>query len=207
MDVIILAGGEGKRFGGDKLLALVDGRSVIERVGKEVGGVIVSSTEWRCKTYSSLTGLPCLVDPPLPCKGPSKGFYYLKKAFVAGDMPWFKYEVLERLESFRRLYDADVALPLHKGGFVETLVGVVRDGLKIRERLLSLCKDEKGPSAAEVLTGWKTLLVGSSLLTKDPLVFAHVNTREQLKGRIPKNELGEGIYLVRRVLRKGRIRL
>ncbi len=207
MDVIILAGGESKRFGNDKLLALVDGRPTIERVGREVGGTIVSTSEERCKVYSSLSGLPCVIDPPLSCKGPSRGLYYLKKAFVAGDMPWIKYEVLERLESFRKLYDADVALPLHVGGFVESLVGVVKDGSKVRERVVRLCKSGRGPSAMEVLTEGRTLLVGSSLLTKDPLVFAHVNTKDQLKGKILKNELGDGIYLIHFKLRKGRLKL
>ncbi len=207
LEVLVLAGGEGRRFGKDKMLAIVDGRTSIERVVNEVNGIIVSANEERCKVYSSLTSRPCFVDPPLPCKGPSKGLYYLKKAFVAGDMPWFRYEVLERLEAFRRLYDADVAFPLHSGGFIESLVGVIREGLNVRERLEKLCKGEKGPSVMEVLTGGKTLLVGSSLLTRDPLVFAHVNTEEQLRGKIPKNALGEGVFVIDKKLKKGWIKL
>ncbi|NOZ88638.1 MAG: NTP transferase domain-containing protein, partial [Crenarchaeota archaeon] len=60
MTVFILAGGEGRRFGGDKLVALVDGEPGISRVVEAAwragaGEVLISTRSVeRCRLYLSL---------------------------------------------------------------------------------------------------------------------------------------------------------
>ena len=174
----MLAGGRSSRFGKDKLLALVDGKRVIDLVLENLRpDAGLTTSEERCKLY----GFPhCVYDPG---EGPAEAVRALGEGawtVAPGDHPWLKRKTLELLESFRRTFNAQVAVPLHSGGPEATVMSVL------------------DPGSFETFTGRMTdfvrqaeraVLVGSALLTRDPLEFAHVNTEESLKVRDPKGKL------------------
>ncbi|UXD22211.1 hypothetical protein IPA_02615 [Ignicoccus pacificus DSM 13166] len=188
---VVLAGGESKRFGKDKLIALVDGRRVIDRVLDEIGEdhVLLTVSEERCKLYGAKR---CLYDNG---RGPAEALLALDGSFtsLSGDLPWIKREVLERLEAFRRYFGAQVAVPLHGKGFLESLMISVEDINPIKRRL----KEREIPRTLRVTDiiriSEKVVFVGSKFLSRDPRVFAHVNTQEDLKIGAPKEPLGERI--------------
>ncbi len=190
--IVVLAGGEGKRFGKDKLLALIEGRPAIELVLKEVGEdhLLLTVSEERCKLYGTTR---CLIDKG---RGPASALLELSGSFtsVPGDMPWIKKEVLERLEGFRRSTGSDVAVPVHGNGNLESLMLSVKDVDELKERI-----DVKGRSlrATDLIRAAKRVaFVGSSLLCRDPRAFAHINTQEDLKVRAPKESLGDGLIVL-----------
>ena len=137
----------------------------------------------RCKLY----GFPsCLYDegrgPALAVKGLGEGVW----AVAPGDHPWLKRETLVMLNSFRELYGADVAVPLHE---------------ELEPTIMSL----KDPGRFEPFSGRLTdfvrlsrraVLVGTALLTRNALEFAHVNTPESLKVRDPKGRLNYSLIVL-----------
>lgn len=204
---LILAGGEGRRFGGDKLLALVDGVASVERVAsalREAGAGLVYAAvreEYRCKLYMEAAGLDgCVYDPSwLGCGGPAAALAGLEglqgdTLLVApGDMPWLEPGVLEKLEAFMEEAGGEAALPLHEGGFLDTLVAAVRWSLveRLPGVLRVLCRLRGELRASDPYRAARRLvLVGSGLLASSPVVFSHINSRELLRTREPKNPLG-----------------
>ncbi len=208
MDVVgvVLGGGEGKRFGGDKLVALVNGHpsvtrvaSVLRRAGAHFVYVLTRS-EARCKLYRALAELDdCLYDRPGRCKGP--GFALASLASLSanyvlvapGDAPWLSPSVYRNLVGF--LDDCDIAVPLHGNGFLETLVLAIRGSFleKMRHIAEYMCalRGDTRPSDY-VRFAHCSVLVGSSLLgVLSPSSFAHINTREALRTRNARNPLGE----------------
>jgi molybdopterin-guanine dinucleotide biosynthesis protein A len=220
--VYILAGGMGRRFGGDKLLALVDGNTAISRIASsawESGAesvYVVTKNEKRCKLYSSearLTG--CLYDSGVVGEGPADGFYTaihhatsigVKRAVILpGDTPWITPGVVEGLYSGLALAPATTVL--HESGFIESLMAGVEtsnahDVLRLVKKL-SVIRGYARPCDYYRLSP-RTALVGSSLLAYTAMVFADINTRENVRIREPKNRLGErGITVFSSPLRHG----
>ena len=187
----VLAGGESKRFGKDKLIALVEGRPVIQRVLNEVGPdhVMLTVSEERCKLYG---GRKCIYDEG---KGPAWALLKLEGSFtsLSGDLPWIEREVLERLEAFRRALGAQVAVPLHAEGHLESLMISVERMDEVKERVLSVEIGRTYRVTDIIRASEKVVFVGSRLLTRNPRAFAHVNTPTDLKVGAPKEPLGEGI--------------
>lgn len=204
---LVLAGGEGRRFGGDKLLALVDGEVSIARVAealREAGASLVyaaTRSGERCRLYTEAAGLDgCIYDPPwLGCGGPAAALAGLgglrgKVLLVApGDMPWLEPGVLRGLEAFMEEAGAEAALPLHAGGYLDTLAAAMSWSLveRLPGVLGRLCRLRGELRASDPARAAERLvLVGSGLLASSPLAFAHINTREALRSREPKNPLG-----------------
>lgn len=187
----VLAGGESKRFGKDKLIALVEGRPVIERVLEEVGPdhVMLTVSEERCKLYG---GKRCVYDEG---RGPAWALLKLETAFtsLSGDLPWIEREVLERLEAFRRVFGAQVAVPLHGKGHLESLMISVEEIGNIKEKVLSTRVNRSYRVTDIIRAAEKVVFVGSGLLTRNPRVFAHVNTPTDLKVGAPKEPLGDKV--------------
>lgn len=65
----ILAGGQSRRFGSDKAMALIDGRTLFERVVD----ILAPQTEDLAVCGRNWPGIPALVDRPGPNLGPLGG--------------------------------------------------------------------------------------------------------------------------------------
>ncbi|BEP16941.1 hypothetical protein PYJP_02930 [Pyrofollis japonicus] len=207
---VVLGGGEGKRFGGDKLIAIVDGETSIARIVaalREAGAsetYVLTRNEERCKLYTSLTSLEsgCLYDTDLACKGPGAALAAISSLsakrvlVVPGDAPWITAGLIRNLLAF--LDGCDIVVPLHAGGFLETLMLGIDGRYAARfydiARMLCEWRGEVRPSDY-IRVGKKACIVGSSLLTFSATEFAHINTREYLKTREPKNPLGDKVLL------------
>ncbi len=107
---IVLAGGRSRRFGGDKLGALVDGRPLLQRSVEAVGGVcrevlVVLAPDAPEPDLPAGLAVPLrFVRDPEPFGGPLVGIAAaLAQAsepvalVVGGDMPWLAGEVLALL--------------------------------------------------------------------------------------------------------------
>ncbi len=112
MSGIVLAGGRSRRFGGDKLGALVDGRTLLQRSVEAVGTVcreVLVVLAPDAPEPDLPVGLPVplrFVRDPEPFGGPLVGIAAaLAQAsqpvalVVGGDMPWLEGEVLALLVS------------------------------------------------------------------------------------------------------------
>ena len=124
----ILAGGRGKRFGGDKLLYRVNGRPLIlhtiERLEKarEIDEIVLIASEENAGRLGEL-GYRVLVDELLI--GPIGGVYTalsLGSAFVvAGDMPLLVPEFVDFIISLFRESGKIACVPRWKNGYLEPL--------------------------------------------------------------------------------------
>ena len=124
----ILAGGRGKRFGGDKLLYRVNGRPLIlhtiERLEKarEIDEIVLIASEENAGRLEEL-GYRVLVDELLI--GPIGGVYTalsLGSAFVvAGDMPLLVPEFVDFIISRFRESGKIACVPRWENGYLEPL--------------------------------------------------------------------------------------
>ena len=190
----VLAGGEAKRFGKDKLLALVGGRRVIDRVLRVVGEdhLLLTTSEERCKLYGAKR---CVYDPG---KGPAEALLRLNISFTSlpGDLPWIEREVLVRLDAYRRVFNAQLAVPVHSKGSLESLMISVDNFDEIKDRITKR-NIPRNLRMTDLVRASKTVVfVGSKLLTKNPSAFAHVNTQEDLRIGAPKEPLGEQLLVL-----------
>ena len=171
----VLAGGRSKRFGKDKLLALVDGKTSIERIIENIGpDVLITTSVERCRLYWNG---PCIIDQG---EGPAEAVLELsgEAIVVPGDMPWLKGTTIEALKSFADVLDAEIALPL----FDETVdfsIMYIRNVDKLK--WLKRAKRRSLRMTDLVRAGGRVALIGSRLLTRDDREWAHLNTPLALK--------------------------
>ena len=178
----VLAGGKSKRFGKDKLLAIVDGKTSIEMVVENVKPhVLITTSVERCRLYWKG---PCIIDEG---RGPAEAVLELsgEALIVPGDMPWLKLDTLEMLASFADVLKADVAAPLFKES-IEFSVIYLKDVNKLK--WLKRRKNRPLRMTDFLRAGGRVVLVGSRLLTRDPVEWAHLNTRTSLLTRTAKGE-------------------
>ncbi len=212
---VVLAGGEGRRFGGDKIIALVDGKTSLERVVEAAWAagaspILVAARDGeRCRRYMGITGLDliCLDDPPGTCGGPGAALLAAAEAameysldrlvVVPGDSPWLEPRVVEALDAALGL--AEAAAILHGDGFLESLLQAHR-GEALAAKLCplrGLCGLRGELRASDPLRLARSLaLIGSGEAAASATSYAHINTREALRTRAPKNPLGEGIHIL-----------
>ncbi len=139
---IVLAGGRSSRFGSDKLTALVDGRTLLDRaiepVASVTGSVLVVVPPGRGRSIGTPPWWPdrgIVIEDPTPYEGPLAGLAVglaairanrVPLALVApGDAPWMVPAVLALLLDELRATDAAAAL-LMRGGRAERFPFAVR---------------------------------------------------------------------------------
>ena len=170
-DCIILAGGESKRFGEDKLSTKVGAKTLLE-------SVIDSVTPYFEKAW--IVGGK--ENPDLIKAGPLGGIYTglklsNKRSFViGGDMPFFNSKLADIL--FEKKGEAVV--PVHENGFIEPLFAfyepsicpIIEDYVKEGERKIRGLLDRIDAHYISV----------SELRVHDPDLkcFVNVNTKEDL---------------------------
>lgn len=133
--LLILAGGKGARFGGDKGLYEFEGTPMVKRVldalDSIVDGVVVAVAPGKSAEYRKLLGTSAdIVEDSKPHRGPLLG---LKDALArvsgdililsACDMPFIRADLYNLL--IGKLGSREAAVPL-MGGYNEPIIGVYR---------------------------------------------------------------------------------
>ncbi|MFH1650841.1 MAG: molybdenum cofactor guanylyltransferase [Chloroflexota bacterium] len=186
---LVLAGGQGLRFGQNKILETVGKRSLLEQVVACVSSIsketiVVVAGERTVPNLSSLP-VPRIVADILPGKGPMGGIYTGLMVssndynlVVAGDMPFLNPRLLRYM--IDQAPDYDVVIPRLDGGMVEPLHAVyARRCLSYIEKML----EEDNLSVHRLLTALKVrYLEAAEIDAFDPqhLSFFNVNTKADL---------------------------
>ncbi|ALU12268.1 hypothetical protein EYM_01950 [Ignicoccus islandicus DSM 13165] len=190
--IAILAGGKGKRYGKDKLNELIDGRRVIERLLSEFPqATLITTSEERCKLYSAIR---CVIDNG---EGPAEAMRSLSGTvtFIPGDMPFVTKEMVEKLVSYKNVFKADVAVPIHADGFMESLfISVNLDALDLEKVKRKLGRPLRATDFIRFAN--RRIFVGSKLISRFPVNFAHLNTPLDLRIRYSKSPLGEELLVL-----------
>jgi molybdopterin-guanine dinucleotide biosynthesis protein A len=213
----ILAGGEGRRFGGDKLAAMVDGEAVVGRIAqaaRKAGADLVFAvtvSDERCRLYVELGGVDgCLYDnPPIKnCRGPAAAIYTALEhanklnadtaVILPGDTPWLDWRQIAILTAYTPRDGS--ATVMHGDGYLESLfqahrgaaINVTLAGMR---RFCGLRRGHGRPTDALRSTP-KLVLLGTRLLSLSPISFAHINTRENVRAMQPKSPPADRTILV-----------
>jgi len=201
---LILAGGESRRFGDNKLVAKIDGSTVIDRVfnnlSRTVNRIFVSvrnrSQERvlleRCIFINS-DSFGGFVYDINNCGGPLCGILSFKGVgdeeviVVPGDVPWITYDALESFLNISREYFAYVSSPIWGNGFIESLI-IYFSRRKLTEYtdILYGIRLNGRPSDFHRI-GESVLFIPVSYLTDSPKEFAHVNYVGDLENPKAKN--------------------
>jgi molybdenum cofactor guanylyltransferase len=202
--LVILAGGESRRFGGDKLRAPIEGtpvlRRVVDRVAPLAGKVVVAVvSEARARDLRGLLPEPIEFFLDQPSKwgaGPGgaiqAGLERIPSGpvlFVPGDVPWIETEALAHFLGRAASTDNDVSAPCWESGETEHLLQWHRDAAQSARCLPSGGPRSESLRASEFLRAApRTLLIPIPRLTRRPLSFAHVTrpsdlTRPRFRGR------------------------
>jgi len=196
---IVLAGGKGRRLGKDKLLEVVGGRPLLQRVIDSLAPVsrrilVVTAQGQTAPSIRALQTSVETVRDVYPGKGALGGIYTGLSAMdsryglvVAGDMPFLNSDLLRHLVSLST--DFDVVMP-RVGGDIEPLHAVYSQAClpAIREEL------ERSQLQIRVfLEKVRVRYVGEAEIDRfDPrhLSFFNVNTPEDL---MKAQEIAAGI--------------
>ena len=183
--LLILAGGRGVRFGGDKGLSLFEGTAMVKRVLASLSPladrVVVSVAPGASPSYCNILGDSAVVIEDAEAhKGPLIG---LKDALshVSGDililsacdMPFMKADLYELL--LGRLGSKDAAIPFI-GGYNEPIMGVYRlPGLR---KAVDLANAKSEVKLSAILNDLDFVEVSEEDLLQaglDPKVFTNLN--------------------------------
>lgn len=194
---VVLAGGDSRRFGSDKLEFPVDGRPMLGRVVEVMRTVaetvVVSVRDGATAQRLAPTvpaGVTWLEDrPDLGWAGPGAGMVTAlgqlsteEILFVPGDMPWLTAEGLRALRREGKTAGATAAAPLWPDGRPEPLVQWQRVA-PWRGKLGTLPpRGGRGVRPTDLLRGGSAVLlapVGS--LSLDPRCFVNVNAVDDLQ--------------------------
>lgn len=190
---VILAGGKGRRFGGNKLLAETPGgRTVIGRVVDAVEGsslveevfLAVRSKRMGEKLSAEL-GTAYIVDA-FGEEGPHVAMLTALETlecdellFVPGDAPRLKSETLDKLVSEARRREAFCASPMWSKGVVEVLIVYYRrSGFEPILRQAMRYKNLRPTDLHRASP--RTLLLGVSRLTQSLEEFSNINKPQDL---------------------------
>lgn len=202
----VLSGGISKRFGGDKLLARVEGTTMIRRVCgclRQVTDELylsVNSHERGQQLEQEVRGLVDSVIPDSPeigCVGPIRGIGTIGSILssgellvTSGDTPWLQPEPLRKFVGKCRNVGVAAGSIIWGNGMVDTLIQYLKiDYLRSAiERICTTRGDMARPS--DLLRGAPRLgLIHAASLTENPNVFSNVNTPSDLMNPSPRGPL------------------
>ena len=204
---VVLAGGDSRRFGSDKLGFPVDGRPMLGRV-VEAMGAVTESVVVSVRDAATAQRLAPTVAPgvlwledraDLGWAGPGAGMVTAlghlsteEILFAPGDMPWISAEGLRALRREGKTAGATAAAPLWPDGRPEPLVQWQRVA-PWRGKLASLPpRGGHGVRPTDLLRGGSAVLLAPvGALTLDPKCFVNVNAVEDLR-EAPEGRLDPG---------------
>jgi molybdopterin-guanine dinucleotide biosynthesis protein A len=205
---IVLAGGLSKRYKGDKLLASIEGKSMLSRVldsltkiSKEPYLSVSSSSRAKILLQSVGERPKVIVDNRnlFPCEGPVCGILSSLSEisskgalFVPADIPWVSSEELSEFVTRCEKSECDVGTVFWSNGAVEILIQYhkVMAVFEFCRKIASLRKKLMRPS--DVLRGSQsTAYVYAGNITRNPFSLSNVNTREELSNPKPRNIISE----------------
>jgi molybdenum cofactor guanylyltransferase len=194
---VVLAGGESRRFGTDKLVAPLEGKPLVAHVVSHLRSVtpsvylsLESSDRARRLTALLPKDVSTIVDrDEVRGTGPAAGIVSSVLAldqedllFVAGDMPWVSPDACTRLRDAARAATLGAACPVQENGIVDSLVQFQK-----REAVLPLVREFLAGRSRPIRPidflrathrGGVVLRAG---LSDDPLTFENVNTVRDLE--------------------------
>ncbi len=204
---IILAGGESKRFGGNKLIASVDGEAVINRVFSEMSKIVdkvyisikyemQKNTLEKYLSKNSSKGTYEFILDYYDGEGPLNAILSSMDKITAeeyiivpGDIPWIKAEIIKKLIEYGRENKSTLASPIWGNGWSESLI-LYFNKCRCKGLIKVLRWLRRAGRATDIQrTVSKMIFIPISMLTEDPTVFVHVNTRESLINPKPRNPL------------------
>ncbi len=196
---VVLAGGESRRFGSNKLAYPVGGVPMIVRVvralrGAGVDEVVVSTRGGLVRELKKLVEPDLYItDEELPCRGPLRGLATALSSVeapeyivVPGDTPMIKPETIARLIRIGRKHNATVASPYWKDGFVETLIAYVSGNVGQALRRCCVTRGQIAKASDLQRGAPRLLLVGVSELSEDLREFISVDRPSDLPPQTPK---------------------
>jgi molybdopterin-guanine dinucleotide biosynthesis protein A len=188
--VVVLAGGRSRRFGSDKLLAVVGHRASIVRVVERVTPIASHVSVWTSDPARAdrLAGLlPAAVvvhvdDPGLRDRGPGEAIAHALQGgdsgpllFVPGDMPWIETAALTRFAKIAETGHAQAAVPYWSSGDSENLVQWHASSRNARFLPAVPPPRASDRRASEILRAVpRTLFVPAHRLSSTPRCFSHL---------------------------------
>uniref|UniRef100_E6QQA9 Putative molybdopterin-guanine dinucleotide synthase protein A MobA n=1 Tax=mine drainage metagenome TaxID=410659 RepID=E6QQA9_9ZZZZ len=189
ISAVILAGGQGRRLGGqDKGLVLLHGHTLIarmlDRITPQVDEMLISANR-NIETYARFD-YPVLVDGINNFAGPLAGLYRAMMEAthplvlaVSCDTPFLPDNLATRLLTNLLENDADIAIPF-AGGRTHQVVCLCR-------RTILMDLDQYLRHGGRRVDEWQGRNRRIEVLFDDPDAFANINTQEELalaEGRI-----------------------
>ncbi|MCD6503507.1 MAG: molybdenum cofactor guanylyltransferase MobA [Thermoplasmata archaeon] len=183
----VLAGGNSRTFGRDKLMYNVFGKPLImyciERLrrAKNIDKIVIVTKKERKETFESL-GFEVIVDELLV--GPIGGIYTalleIGEAFViAGDMPLVVPELVDLIVGLFKSVHCDVCVPMWPNGFLEPLHAAYSSD--ILKRLRESIRHRKYSIQNVIRQSRAYFIKIEKIPQKWHESFFNVNTKEDLK--------------------------
>lgn len=178
---VILAGGEGKRIGGDKALRMLQGRSlldwVLDAVGPQSAEVLISAN-YNLAQYAA-HGCPVITDD-LSGQGPLAGLQtalrraqHMRVASVPCDTPFLPPDLLARLSVALDVAGAEAAVAVCEGRQQYAIAMYRKDILPRLDTFLATGKRKVGE--------WLQTLRVSEVTFDAAHAFTNVNTQQELQ--------------------------
>jgi molybdopterin-guanine dinucleotide biosynthesis protein A len=209
LPVVVLAGGNSRRFQGDKLRAPLNGQSVLSHVIQRVSPLaseVLIATSSEARSVELAPELPSTVRFLFDRSdqwgnGPAAAMASARQElrngpilFVPGDVPWIETTALRQLVTRASQRPVELASPLWQSGETEHLIQWQRSA-----EILSFLPWSRSSliprswRASEFLRAVpRTLLVSVAALTNRPESFSHLTLPEDLQHPAARGEAGSG---------------
>lgn len=181
ISTVILAGGEGKRIGGNKALQMLQGKPllgwVLDAVGPQSTEVLISAND-NLARYA-VHGCPVITDD-LPGQGPLAGLrsalrraQYARVVSVPCDTPFLPPDLLARLSVALDMPEIEAAVTVCEGRQQYAIAMYRKDVLPRLDTFLATGKRKLGD--------WLLTLNVREVTFDDVQAFANINTQQELR--------------------------